>query len=508
MKPFALIILDGLGVARASNGNAVALAKTPFLEKLWNNYPHGYLNAAEEAVGLPAGINGNSEVGHLNIGAGKVVYQSLLRIDRSIESGHLLNNQTLKALVSKLALTGGRIHLAGILSDGGVHSHINHLLEILSVLSKLSPKSRIFIHCFTDGRDSGPKSAATYFEKLSSRIQISGVGEIATILGRYYLDRDEKWDRTKVAYDLFTQGIGKRIDSYSLALNDSYEQNKTDEFLNPYVLNPDGIVKEGDAFIFLNFRADRATQLTEAFVMPDFTGFPREIVLKDLFFSTMMLYSRKFIDYTQLIFPRNDITVPLGRILSQKGITQLRIAESEKFPHVTYFFNGGQNIVFDGEDRVEVPSPRDVATYDQKPQMSADEVTRILGSKIETERYGFYVVNFANPDMVAHTGNLPASIKAVEVVDECMSRIVPQIVGRGGRVIVTADHGNAEELITSTGDIDTEHSINPVPFCIVGNGLSSRTLPMGRLCDIAPTVLSLLGFDVPSDMTGRVLYNP
>lgn len=511
-KPVVLIILDGVGVAFDSNGNCLSRANTPFLESVWNNSIRGYLKASEEAVGLPAATKGNSEVGHMNLGAGKVVYQSLLRIDKSIQVGAFAANTTLLSAIKNTNENNKKLHIIGLVSDGGTHSHINHMLEILKVCAANGCKN-ICIHAFTDGRDAEPKSAMKYLNMVATKCAELGVGRIVSLIGRYYaMDRDNRWDRIQKAYDLLTLGVGKKMINYKLALEDGYTSATSDEFMPAYLLDESGKIENGDSVIFVNFRADRATQLTEAFVSPIFSGFPRGVVLQNLFFGTMMTYGKALEAYTKLIFPRNSVSLPIGRVISEYGFTQLRIAESEKYPHVTYFFNGGQNLIYTGEERIEVPSPRDVATYDQKPEMSAVEMTDVLIPKVESGKYDFVVVNYANGDMVGHTGVVPASIKAVETLDACVQRLVKSVISMNGVCVITADHGNVEEVISlKTGDMDTEHSINPVPVMIVGkcepiDKLGPRVVPMGKLADIGPSILTLMELNIPSDMEGHVIW--
>jgi len=502
-----LMILDGVGVTKLNKGNAVALANTQTLEKLWSSFPHTYLHAAEEQVGLPKGVNGNSEVGHTNIGAGKVVYQSLLRINRSIQKNALATNQTIIKTVKFATDNKSRIHLLCLLSDGGVHSHIDHLLEIIKTIKTINKTVTIYIHVITDGRDVPVDSSKKYIDQLLEFTKSYSSIFLATLIGRYYaMDRDQRWDRTQLAYDLMTQFKGEQTADWKNAINKSYQAGVTDEFIKPIAINPNGIVTNNDSVIFLNFRSDRACQLTEAFINPNFTGFIRQKIPENLFFTTMMLFSKKLKEHSHLIFPRNTIALPLGRVISENGLSQLRISESEKYPHVTYFFNGGQNLIYDLEDRIEIPSPKNIATYDQKPEMNAVQLTNKILEKIDSQRYQFMVVNYANPDMVAHTGNLQASIKAMEVIDRCVNKIVRKVLSVDGQLIITSDHGNIEELINlETDQIDTEHSTNLVPFILVSKKYPSRFLPIGSLSDIAPTMLSLMGLSIPEDMTGNIL---
>ncbi len=512
LNPLILVVIDGLGVAPPGQGNAVTMANTPNLDKLWPQYPHTYLQAAGTNVGLPHGTDGNSEVGHINIGAGKVVFQDLPRIDNSITKGDFYENTKLLGAIKHVKATGGKLHIMGLVGSGEVHSSISHLFSLLKMVA-LNGLSRddLLVHVFTDGRDSPPKSALDLLDQLEAELSRRRVGRIASLIGRYHaMDRDERWDRTQKAYDLIVSAKGTKYKHWSEALKDNYAKQNYDEVLDAVVI-PDGqgnvhSVQSGDAIIFLNFRPDRAVQLTRAFEEQKFPGFERPL-LENLYFVGMTDYEKNF--PKNVAFPPENITNPIGKIISAQGLPQLRISESEKFPHVTYFLNGGQEEIYPGEDRIEVPSPKDVATYDQKPEMSTYEVTDILIEKIASGNYSFIVVNFANADMVAHTGVLDASVKAVEVVDECIGKIVEATLKAKGNMIITADHGNAEELIDlRTGEIDTKHSINPVPFMLIGNDYrDGRELPVGNLADIAPTMLHILGIEKPLEMSGRNLLS-
>lgn len=507
-KPLVLIILDGLGVAPPGVGNAVSLSKTPGLDKLWPRFPHGYLNASSLYVGLPNGVDGNSEVGHMNIGAGKVLLQDLPRIDAAIDNGSFYEN---KALLD--AINFGKksnIHIMGLIGNGHIHSSYGHLLAILEMLKRNNVDgNRVFLHLFTDGRDSSPTSGINILSKLEVELQRLALGKVASITGRYYgMDRDERWDRTKRAYDMMVSGVGIRTQNYIAEIQKSYDKNVTDEHLEPIVVvdsqsQPIGLVKSNDAVIFFNFREDRAVQITRAFEDVNFPGFQRDL-LSNLYFVGLTDYEKGFPKISA--FPTENIANPIGKIISDHGLTQLRIAESEKFPHVTYFINGGNELQYPGEDRIEVPSPRDVITYDQKPEMSAELVTNILIEKINSNIYDFIIVNYANPDMVGHTGMIEPTIKAIEFTDHCVARVVAAVLAKDGAVVLTADHGNAEEMIDpQTGEADTKHSTNPVPFMVIANNLPPRELPFGILSDIAPTCLYLLNIEKPPDMTGRNL---
>ncbi len=499
-----LLILDGFGVAPKSPSNAISEALTPNLNTLWNNYPHTYLLSSSESVGLPPDTKGNSEVGHLNLGAGKIVYQNLPRINRSIENKSFFSNKTLEKAWKHAKVNNSNIHIMGCASDGSVHSHISHLKAIINFLSekRINKKTSIYLHLFLDGRDSPPKSASKYLSEIDSYINDNKRIIIGSLCGRYYsMDRGGNWDRTQKAYDLLTKLKGKKAASWKKALEESYQNGISDEFFEPTVVNSEPI-KDNDCVIFFNFRADRAIQLSNSFCKDGFTHFSR-IEYKNLLFTGMMEYERNFPQ--NIIFPKDNISLPVGRIISENGLKQLRIAESEKFPHVTYFFNGGTNIKYPAENRIEISSPS-VATYDLAPEMSALKLTEVLENRIEQNYYNFIVANFANGDMVGHTGNLEASKLAVEVVDHCVGRLVKKFLAYNGTVIITADHGNVEELVDlETGEIDTEHSINPVPMIIINGKIKEIRLPLGILADVAPTALKLMGIRAPSEMNGKPL---
>lgn len=505
-KRVMLIIMDGLGAAPNTKGNAVTIANPKNLSQLWDTYPHTYLLASSSAVGLPNGVKGNSEVGHLNIGAGTVVNQNLPRIDKAIEKGTFKTNNTLWDSLKHAIKNKSKIHLFGCLSDGSVHSHINHFKAVLDFYAYQNFSGEVIIHAFTDGRDTPTDKAKQFLGDISNHMQKIGIGRIGTIVGRYLaMDRNQTWDRTGQAYNLLTKNVGQTFNSYVEAVDWGYQQGKTDEFLPPMVINNgNNKIEENDVAIFLNFRADRALQLTETFLNPEFNKF-ETIKFKNLFYASIVEYRKSYPNH--VLFPKEYISMPIGKIVSEHGLRQLRIAESEKFPHVTYFFNGGTSIKYQGEDRIEIPSPA-VATYDLKPEMSANELTTTLSDRIASDIYDFVVVNFANTDMVGHTGNIQASIKAVQVVDELVMQLVRKFTARGGSVIITADHGNIEELINlKTGDIDTEHSINPVPLIVVDPDRTSRMLPYGALKDIAPTILDLMTLPQPAEMTGKSLLS-
>lgn len=506
-KPLILVFMDGVGVAPPGPGNAVSLAKTPNLDQLWPSFPHTYLHAAGLNVGLPHGVDGNSEVGHMNLGAGKIVFQELPRIDNAINSGAFFKNQLLIDAFARSKQHN--VHIMGLLGLGQVHSSYGHLIALLDMASKVNANAdHIFLHIFTDGRDSPPQSAKELFEKLEAELERRSVGRIASIVGRYYaMDRDDRWERVQKAYDLIVAGKGKLIRNWKEALEISYKQNKFDEYLEPFVIGennkPLATVEDGDAVIFFNYRPDRAVELTRAFEDQNFPGWDRPMI-KDLFLVGMSNYEKGF--PAKQAFPPENILRPLGKVISENAMYQLRIAESEKFPHVTYFVNGRNQAQYPGEDRIEVPSPKDVATYDLKPEMSAQLVTDVLLEKAKTGKYDVIMVNYANPDMVSHTGVLDATVKGMEVVDECIGKLAKFVLQNNGAMVITADHGNAEEMINlQDGSVDTKHSTNPVPLIIIQKGLQARELSFGILADVAPTVLSLLGIAKPVEMTGRNL---
>ncbi len=508
-RPVVLAILDGLGVAPPSKGNAVTSAQTPNLDKYWPMYPHTYLQAAGTNVGLPHGVDGNSEVGHINIGAGKVVYQDLPRIDNAISNGSFMENAAICKAIDLAIEKNTNLHIMGLVGTGGVHASVDHLLNLIKLLeSKSFPQNRAFYHLFADGRDSAPKSAADILSTIETEIIKRRVGRIASLVGRYYaMDRDSRWDRIKTAYELITAAKGEAAPNVQAAVKKSYDKKVYDEMMGAYVIPDENgnfhKVEPGDCIIFFNYRSDRAIELTRTFVDPKFDDFPKNYI-HDVFFVAMTEYEKGLNE--NIAFPPEDITNPIGRIISDKGMKQLRIAESEKFPHVTYFFNGGREEVYENEDRIEVPSPKDVATYDLKPEMSSIELTDVLVEKINSQKYDFIVVNYASVDMVAHTGVLDASIKAVEIVDQQIGRVADAVMNVGGALIITADHGNAEELFDiRTGEVDTKHSINPVPLLIIAKDLSPRELTVGMLADVAPTILALMGIEQPHEMTGRNL---
>ncbi len=514
-QPLALIILDGWGISREKRGNAVAQAHTPTLEKLKIDYPHTVLNASGEDVGLPHGQMGNSEVGHLNIGAGRVVYQELTRISRDIRSREFFQNPVLREAVSKTKANGKALHLMGLLSDGGVHSHIEHLFALLEMANG-EGLEKVYVHCFLDGRDVPPSNALEYIVPLEQKCRSLGTGAIATVMGRYYaMDRDRRWERVERAYKAMVYGEGHKVTKAEDAVNQAYLRKETDEFVQPTVVitenqqplatedrEPVAVVRDGDSVIFYNFRPDRAREITRAFVDEDFSGFDRGANRPRVNFVCMTQYD-KTIPAPVAFLPQN-LSNTLGEVLAKNNLTQLHIAETEKYAHVTFFFNGGIETPYQGEERTLVPSPK-VATYDLQPEMSAFGVTDKLLEHLAEDKFDVIICNFANPDMVGHTGDMEAAVKAMEAVDQCLGRIVPDLLKRGGTGIITSDHGNAEHMKDDEGNPVTSHTTNEVPFILVGEKYQQATLEPGRLEDIAPTMLKILGIPQPAEMTGKCL---
>jgi 2,3-bisphosphoglycerate-independent phosphoglycerate mutase len=507
ISPVVLVVLDGWGVGRDDPGNAVLRAATPVMDQLWASYPHATLRTSGEDVGLPDGQMGNSEVGHTNLGAGFVVYQWLTRLDRAIANGEFAANPALNEAIDRTLANGQALHLVGLVSDGGVHSHLRHLEALLRLAAaKGVPADRVIVHVITDGRDTAPTAGAEYVAQLEQAMADAGVGRIGTVSGRYYaMDRDRRWERTKLAYDAMVNGLGPIADSAAEVIAAAYAAGITDEFIIPTVIGEDetGRIKPGDSVIFFNFRADRGRQLSEALVGEDFTGWERGPRLPGLHLVTLARYEESL--PAAVAFPPMDVVNPLARVISEAGLTQLHAAETEKYPHVTFFFNGGREEPFAGEERILIPSPK-VATYDLQPEMSAPQLTDAVVAAIESGRFHFVIVNFANGDMVGHTGVLPAAIQAVETVDASLGRIVAAALEQGGVALVTADHGNAEEMVELlTGGPMTAHTTNPVPVVLVVPEESPlrhvRLREDGRLASVAPTVLRLLGVPAPPDMT-------
>ena len=502
----AIIILDGFACRTEEQGNAVAQAKKPNFDRYWNSYPHNQLHVSGLSVGLPEGQMGNSEVGHLNIGAGRIVFQSLTRINNAIASGEFYKNATFLKALEQVKANNSALHLFGLLSDGGVHSHIDHLIALLK-LAKKSDIEKVYIHAFLDGRDVGPQTALEYIEQMENEMKEIGVGKFATVSGRYYaMDRDKRWQRVKLAYDAIKDGKGPRFNSAEAAVHDSYEKEVYDEFVLPSVIMNErgeavGPVNDDDAVIFFNFRPDRAIQLSQTFANENFNEFDRgERKIENLFFVQMTNFSDTI--SAPVAFDTINLTNTVGEVLAKNDKKQLRIAETEKYPHVTYFMSGGREEEFAGEKRILIDSPK-VATYDLKPEMSAYEVTDALLEELEKGELNAVILNFANPDMVGHSGKLEPTIKAIEAVDECLGKVVDKIIELGGEAIITADHGNSDEVITPDGKPMTAHTTNPVPVIITKKGITVRD--GGILADLAPTLLELLGIEQPKEMTGKSL---
>ena len=505
--PVVLVILDGFGINPRKEGNAIANASMPNMQRLLRSYPNSSLSMSGLDVGLPAGQMGNSEVGHMILGAGRIVYQDLTLIHKDIDEGGFYKNQVLLAALRNTRDKSGRLHLMGLLGDGGVHSHERHM-EALIEMARREKMPSIFLHLFLDGRDTPPTSAEQFILDLNEKLKAWPDVRIATLSGRYYaMDRDKRWDRVEKAYRCLTEGIGNRAASGLEAVRRSYQENVTDEFLLPTVIDgvvPEGLVRDGDGVIFFNFRADRARELTRAFTEESFKEFDRKLRLNLATYATMTQYDETF--KVPVAYPPRDIKKILGELASQAGIRQLRIAETEKYAHVTYFFNGGEEKEFPGEERILIPSPKDVPTYDLKPQMSAREVAEALVKKISQNSIRLVICNFANADMVGHTGNFAASVKACEVIDECLGKVVDAALTQKGNVVITADHGNIEQLIDyDTGLPHTAHTINRVPVILVDEERQKCSLKQGTAIDVAPTVLHLLGLPQPKDMTGHSL---
>ena len=521
-KPVVLVILDGWGIAPPSRGNPITVARTPTMDSLIDSFPTMTLQASGEAVGLPWGEMGNSEVGHLNLGAGRIVYQNLPRISKAISDGSFFANEAFIKAAKNCTDLNSQMHLIGLTSTGGVHSSLDHLFALLSFCQQQKLK-KVFIHAILDGRDTPPQSGINFMTKLQERIKALKTGKIATISGRYYaMDRDNRWDREEKAYKAMALGEADRTGTDPLAiLEKSYKEGNLDEEFIPTVIlekgKPVTKISEKDSIIFFNFRPDRARQLTTAFVLPGFEKFERPHYLRDIFFVTMTEYDKDI--PVVVAFPPENIAVPLGKVVSSAGLKQLHIAETEKYAHVTYFFNGGREEPFPGQENALIPSPS-VSSYDQKPEMSAVELTDRLIKEVNKGKFDFVVINYANADMVAHTGNISATVQAVETIDQCLNKIIKTVLPLNGLVFITADHGNAEELLNlQTATMDKEHSVNPVPFIAVSENWRGQTLykdmiiehdlsmlqPTGILSDVTVTLLEYMGLKPPVEMTGHNL---
>ena len=497
-KPLVLMILDGFGIAPVE-GNAIAAANKPNLDKIFAENPHTQIGASGMDVGLPDGQMGNSEVGHTNIGAGRIVYQELTRITKSAQDGDMDKNEALLKAMNNAKDNGKALHLMGLLSDGGVHSHNSHLYALLEMAKRVGVE-KVFVHCFMDGRDVPPSSGKDYVKELMDKLEEIGVGKIATVMGRYYaMDRDNRWERVEKAYAAMVYGEGEQAECPLCAMQNSYDKEVTDEFVVPTVVKGAEPISQGDSVIFYNFRPDRAREITRTLVDPDFTGFERKKGFFPLTYVCMTQYDATMPN-VEVAYKPESLVNTFGEYISNKGLTQLRIAETEKYAHVTFFFNGGVEKQYPGEDRILVKSPA-VATYDLQPEMSAYEVTDKMVEAVKSGKYDALILNYANCDMVGHTGVFEAAVKAVEAVDTCVGRVVEAVKEMGGCVLLTADHGNADKMVDEDGTPFTAHTTNPVPFCVINHPCQLRE--GGRLADIAPTMLKVLGLEQPAEMTGE-----
>jgi 2,3-bisphosphoglycerate-independent phosphoglycerate mutase len=507
LKPVLIVVLDGWGIRAQREANAIAVAGTPNMDALAHEFPNAALETSGLSVGLPEGQMGNSEVGHTNLGAGRIVYQDLVRINRAVEDGSFFKNDALLLAARRAKEAGGALHLMGLVSDGGVHSHVDHLHACVE-LARREGVARVFVHAFMDGRDTPPKSGIDYLRQVENRLKETGYAKVATVSGRYYaMDRDKRWDRVKLAYEALVKGEGHKVASGVAAMERAYGANETDEFVKPSVIvngdgKPIGSIRDGDAVLFFNFRSDRARELTRAIADPAFKEFDRGTPPQLSAYVCMTQYDETFT--YPIAYAPQDLSEIFPEIVARSGQPQLRTAETEKYAHVTFFFNGGRENVFQNEDRILVPSPRDVKTYDQKPEMSAREVTDKLSQALATGKYGFVLANFANPDMVGHTGILDAAVKAVKVVDECVGKIWQVCQKMGIAMLITADHGNCEMMTDPvTGQPHTAHTLNPVPFILASPDYRGAKLrEKGILADVAPTALQVMGLPQPKEMKG------
>ncbi len=498
-KPVALIIMDGFGINPSDEGNAIHAAKTPNLTRLFSQNPRTQIGASGLDVGLPDGQMGNSEVGHTNIGAGRIVYQELTRITKSIQDGDFFENEALLGAVENCKKHGSALHIMGLLSNGGVHSHIEHIFGVLE-MAKRAGLEKVYLHGFMDGRDVPPESGKSFVEETVAKMKELGVGKVANVMGRYYaMDRDNRWERVSQAYAALVYGEGVQNPDPVDAMQKSYDDGKTDEFVVPVVCDKDGVIKANDSVVFCNFRPDRAREITRTFVDDAFTGFERRNGRFPLYYVCMTQYDATMPN-VNVAFKPESLDNTFGEYIAEKGLTQLRIAETEKYAHVTFFFNGGVEAPYQNEDRALIPSPK-VATYDLKPEMSAYEVTDEVLKRIESGKYDVIILNFANCDMVGHTGVMEAAVKAVEAVDTCLGKVVDAGTAKGGVAFITADHGNADRMIDTDGSPFTAHTTNPVPFVVVG--MPCKLREGGRLADIAPTMLKVLELPQPKEMTGE-----
>lgn len=507
-KIYGLIIMDGFGINPDTYGNAIKKSGTPYVHYLMSKYSHTQIGASGMDVGLPDGQMGNSEVGHLNMGAGRVVYQELTRITKSIKDGDFFNNEAILHAMNSAKNNGKQFHTYGLLSSGGVHSHIEHLFGIIKMAKQVG-LDNIYVHCFLDGRDVPPKSGADFVKELADFMKAENFGEIASVMGRFYaMDRDNRWDRVEKAYNALTLGEGEKFEDAVEAVKHSYEEGVTDEFVTPKIIvkngKPVATVNEGDSILFFNFRPDRAREISRAFIMPDFSNFERKKGFLSPVYVGMTQYDASFSEYLDTAFKPEKLTNTLGEVIANNGLKQLRIAETEKYAHVTFFFNGGVEKPNPNEDRVLIPSPK-VATYDLQPEMSAMEVAEKAVERIKSGEYDVMILNFANCDMVGHTGVFEAAVKAVDTVDKALKMVVEAILSMGGEAIVTADHGNADKMYEKDGTPFTAHTTNPVPFILVKEG-TYKMRDGGVLADVAPTLLKMMGIEQPKEMTGKPLY--
>lgn len=500
MKKVILTILDGYGLSSELKGNAIKLANPLTLNKLFTEYPHTTISASGLDVGLPDKQMGNSEVGHMNIGAGRIIYQDLTKINNDIETKNFYKNKTLINTILYAKNNNKKLHLLGLLSDGGVHSHINHLFAILDLCNILEFKN-VYVHAILDGRDTDCRGGVNYLKLLINKLEELNLPMISTVIGRFYaMDRDKRYERIKKSYDLMTKGEGLKTENLLATIKEMYYNNITDEFMEPILVNKKGLIEEKDALLFYNYRPDRAREITDAFISSEFDKFSRTYL--NLYYTTMTQYDSNF--KVKIIYPNEKIEDTIGEVVSKCGLKQLRIAETEKYAHVTFFLNGGIEEKFKGEDRILVPSPKDVKTYDLKPQMSAYEVSSKVIEVIKKKYYDLIVLNFANPDMVGHTGNLDAAIKAVQTVDECVNDILKEVIDNDYVMLLTADHGNCEKMLNQDGSINTQHTNNLVLLSVI-NYKNDIKLKSGRLSDISPTILDILGIEKPKLMTGQSL---
>ena len=503
MKKAVLVIMDGFGIAPAAPGNAITNANTPNLDKLFAEYPNSLLQASGLDVGLPEGQMGNSEVGHTNIGAGRIVFQILPKITQEISTGKFFENAVYIKAIDDAVNNGKPLHVMGLLSTGGVHSHLTHILAMLDMAKQRGVKN-VYVHCFLDGRDVAPTSGAGFLRELQAKCDELGNAKIATVQGRFWgMDRDKRWDRVEAGYNAIVCGEGVMADDAAEAVEASYAENVTDEFVKPTVICPEGVINQGDSVIFMNFRPDRAREMTYALNLPEFDGFNRKKTVYPLSYVCTAQYDEALT--LPIAYPPEVLESTIGDIISEGGMRQFRIAETEKYAHVTFFFNGGVEKQFEGEDRCLVPSPKEFATYDLVPEMSARTVCDKLVDAISSDNYSLIICNFANCDMVGHTGVMDAAIKAVETVDECIGRIYAEVSKHDDTVLlITADHGNADVMFDETGKVNTAHTTNPVPFIVCDKGV---TVKPGRLADISPTILDIMGLKQPAAMTGESLVS-